>query len=302
MTPRVYEELGFQRLPMAITTNHLYATLRAGGAIEGVNYHDLGKDILRQLPEQLKKPLCIVQDPKNEADIISVISLKDKDNNQIIVPVAYSQKGHQNGTEIDINLVKTVFGKEGFKQWFKNIVNDGRLLYINKKETEPSLRGGLELLQNYINADQTRTTRLPDGFRHSHTAGPTTDEFGFLTENISRYKETVKEKFPELFRPAGERILFKTGNQLTLDYKAPSQNFERQIEVARKAGYVQGVCECMAAVGQEHNLGKRLMTEMNVTRDMVKKYANPKTCKILEQGIFAQKQEHKLEQAQGVRR
>jgi len=68
------------------------------------------------------------------------------------------------------------------------MVNNGGLLYINKKKHEPSLRGGLELLQNYINADQTRTTRLPDGFRHSHTAGPTTDEFGFFTENVSSYK------------------------------------------------------------------------------------------------------------------
>jgi len=302
MTPRVYEELGFQRLPMAITTNHLYATLRAGGAIEGVNYHDLGKDILRQLPEQLKKPLCIVQSSETETDIVSIIGLTDKNGDTVIVPIAQYQKGNLNGAEIDINLVKSLYGKNEFKNWLKETVDDGRLLYINNKKTEPALRGGLESLQNYINADQSRTTRLPDGFRHSLTAGPTTDVFGFLTENVARYKETVKEKFPERFRPVGERILFKTGNQLTLDYNAPSQNFERQIEVARKAGYVQGVCECVAAVGQEHNLGKRLMTEMNVTKDMVKKYANPKTCKILEQGIFAPKQERKLTQTQGVRR
>jgi uncharacterized protein (DUF2345 family) len=84
--------------------------------------------------------------------------------------------------------------------------------------------------------------------------------------------------------------------------QTPAQNMERQLETARKAGYVQGVCECVAAVGNEQNMGKKLMTEMNVTKDMAKKFANPETYKNLEHGIFAQKQEHKLEQTQGVKR
>jgi len=77
--------------------------------------------------------------------------------------------------------------------------------------------------------------------------------------------------------------------------QASAQNFERRLEVARKAGYVQGVCECVAAIGQEQNLGKKLMTEMNITKDMAKKYAKPETYNTLEQGIFAKKQEQNLE-------
>ena len=79
-------------------------------------------------------------------------------------------------------------------------------------------------------------------------------------------------------------------------------SFEKQLELAHKAGYIQGVCECVAAVAEEKNLGKKLLTEMNVTKDVAKKFANPETYKTLEQGIFAQKQEHKLEQMQGVKR
>jgi hypothetical protein len=75
----------------------------------------------------------------------------------------------------------------------------------------------------------------------------------------------------------------------------------REIEIARKAGYVQGVCECVAAIGDDHALGKKLLTEMNVTKDMAKKFASPETYKTLEQGIFAPKTEQKLEQTQGVR-
>jgi hypothetical protein len=84
--------------------------------------------------------------------------------------------------------------------------------------------------------------------------------------------------------------------------KNQTPGIERQLETARKAGYVQGVCECVAVVGNEQNMGKKLLTEMNVTKDMAKKFANPETYKTLEKGIFAQKQEQKLEQTQGVKR
>jgi len=82
----------------------------------------------------------------------------------------------------------------------------------------------------------------------------------------------------------------------------PTQNFEKQLELARKSGYVEGVCECVAAVGNDQNMGKKLLTEMNVNKDMAQKFANPETFKKLEQNIFAQTQEQKLEQTQGVKR
>jgi hypothetical protein len=71
-----------------------------------------------------------------------------------------------------------------------------------------------------------------------------------------------------------------------------------EIVLAKKAGYVQGVCECVAAVGSDYALGKKLLTEMKVTKKLAKEYASPETFKALENGIFAQKQEQKLEHQQ----
>jgi hypothetical protein len=71
-------------------------------------------------------------------------------------------------------------------------------------------------------------------------------------------------------------------------------------QLAKKAGYVQGVCECVAAIGDDHALGKKLLSEMNVTKDMAKKFASPETYKALEQGIFAPQQ--KLEQTHSTKR
>ena len=83
----------------------------------------------------------------------------------------------------------------------------------------------------------------------------------------------------------------------------PAQGFDRQLETAHRAGYVQGVCECAAVVGsREKNLGKKLLTEMNVSKDMAEKYAAPETYKTLEKTFFAPSQGQKLERTHGVRR
>jgi hypothetical protein len=77
-----------------------------------------------------------------------------------------------------------------------------------------------------------------------------------------------------------------------------TSNKSSEIEAAKKAGYVQGVCECVAAIGSDYALGKKLLAEMNVNQDLAKKYANPETLKALESGIFAEKREQKLERQQ----
>jgi hypothetical protein len=84
---------------------------------------------------------------------------------------------------------------------------------------------------------------------------------------------------------------------------------DRQLETAQKTGYVQGVCESVLAFNNEDNrkimtdstmnfLSKKLLSEMNVTKDMAQKFAHPETYKALEQCVFSSKQEQHLEQTQ----
>jgi len=80
-------------------------------------------------------------------------------------------------------------------------------------------------------------------------------------------------------------------------------------QLAKKAGYVQGVCESILAFNTDENrkimseatltfLSKKLLSEMNVTKDMAQKFAHPNTYKALEKCLFTQKQEQQLEQTQ----
>jgi len=61
---------------------------------------------------------------------------------------------------------------------------------------------------------------------------------------------------------------------------------------------VQIVCECLIIIGDDHELGAKLLTEMNVTKEMAREFAKAETYKKLEQGIFASNQEIKLNQRQ----
>ncbi len=69
-------------------------------------------------------------------------------------------------------------------------------------------------------------------------------------------------------------------------------NYDNLKEV-HKIGYIQGVCESVAALGKNFDMGKKLL-------EMAKKFAHPETFKELEQGIFAPQQE--LNRTQGIKR
>jgi len=97
--------------------------------------------------------------------------------------------------------------------------------------------------------------------------------------------------------------------ELNVIHEKDSPVSGRQLETAQKTGYVQGVCESVLAFNTDDNrkimsesamsfLSKKILSEMNVTKDMAQKFANPETYKALEQCVFAPAREQQLEQQQ----
>lgn len=123
---------------------------------------------------------------------------------------------------------------------------------------------------------------------------------GELRKKVNKTGDPLSEKTPAF--KSGYLYGLEQGREFIDALYEREIDYKRQLEASKKAGYVEGVCGCVAAIGDDHALGKKLLTEMYVTRDMAKQYARPETYKTLEQGIFAQKPEQKLEQAQGVKR
>lgn len=131
-----------------------------------------------------------------------------------------------------------------------------------------------------------------------------------LTEKNAVY---IKSKSPEIWgtlqsrprhitEPYINNIATKEDIVKRLFQNSSEKTQESQIQIAKKAGYVQGVCESVTAVGNEHNMGAKLLNEMKVTKDMAQKFAKPETYKNLEQGIFAPIQEQTQEHKKNIKR
>ena len=191
----------------------------------------------------------------------------------------------------DVNIIAVLNGDNKLVSW--NYID-------NEKEVEP--------VYDYLRASGGNCISILSNNEINYRYYEKLARSNFKTErdiflDIVKFNNTTSS-----FEHSFTNINFNWNDHIALNY--PTMHFinrdilqqERLIEAARKIGHVQGVCECVAALGDNYILGKKLLSEMQVIKDMAKKFANPETYKVLEEGIFAQKPEHKLEQTQSVKR
>lgn len=73
------------------------------------HYHGLGKEVYIKAIDSLDKPRVIFKNNTNNEYLILTI-IKDKNNNNVIVPIEIETNTKVNNATIDINRVKTVYG------------------------------------------------------------------------------------------------------------------------------------------------------------------------------------------------
>lgn len=209
MTPPLYQELGFERLPVMITARHVQNIMREEGGT-AVNYHGLTPAMVKQIPEALKKPLLIMQSQRSDSaeDIIAVVSLKDNEGRPIIIPLSPNKKGFFNGIEIDVNLAKTIYGKDRFTNFLQKAVQEKRVLYINEKSQELAIPE-LQLLRNYDsqllyeniaayhNTVKQKNPGIPLLYQKTAYYAGQQSEFDFLNDPVKQSAVAIKEKRPQ---------------------------------------------------------------------------------------------------------
>ena len=239
MTPPIYQEIGFERLPVMITARHLKSVMQDWGSDANVNYHGLSPNIIAQIPEAIKNPLVIMQSQNKEhpEDIIAVVELKDKDNKPIIIPFSPNKKGRDiNNFQIDINLAKTIYGKDKFSKFLENAFNENRILFINEKSRD-IVPPPVQYPRNYKPqlSDKSRVLASP------RVQFPSNQGSQLLYDNIARYRKIVKQKMPDfakLYQAASSEkrsntILFQKSSY----YSRETQKEKRAEDVNKIAGY-----------------------------------------------------------------
>ena len=112
-TPQNLIDLGFEQLPMMITSKHIYTMAKEDGRFKGKDdhYHNLGAEMVRQLPDAIQKPIVTYVQSQNQRRITMITQLTDKFEKPVVVAVEFSGQTNYNQVLIYSNFVTTGYGQ-----------------------------------------------------------------------------------------------------------------------------------------------------------------------------------------------
>lgn len=161
-TPEVWQKIGFNALPVTINQTHIGYALNNTKDTD----HSIGEALLKDLPNQIKNPVAIIQSQSpGHSDRAVVVMEMTHNGKPVVSAVEIDGHGVTNNIRIDSNAMTTLFAKNNILKQLNAAINNTingktELFYWNKKETSALLqRSGLQL-----------PGWLPqDGFVHSIT-------------------------------------------------------------------------------------------------------------------------------------
>ncbi len=147
-TPQVLVSIGIKDLPMYENPSHIRKNILTDR--EAINlgliinskdhYHGLGKTIYIEVINSLDTPRVIFENKKKSNEFLILTMVKDKNDNNIIVPIEIETETKINNLMIDINRVKTIYGynrkNPDLNKYIKDNINANKLekIYEQKKE------------------------------------------------------------------------------------------------------------------------------------------------------------------------
>lgn len=138
-TPKLFVDMGFSKLPIMTTANHVKSIYSAKQTPKDHN-HDLG-ELIKQIPEKLENPLMVITSKTHpDTSVVVILELTDKNNNAVVVPILLD--GTSERGKINAHVMTSAQGRSNaFTELVKNAVdkeNQGipSILYA-QKNAEP---------------------------------------------------------------------------------------------------------------------------------------------------------------------
>lgn len=170
-TPQIFLEAGFEQKPMLYTQKHLHRALQSKDA-DNPHRHGLTLEQIKRLPALLESPVIFADNPSREDAMLVVLCAVDSDKLPIITSVKPDGHGHYEMSDIETNIVLTVFGKKNFDRYFQSALTPDMLLYLSKgKGQELERLAERQLLGNYSSLDLDTIIRRPQCIVNMETAG-----------------------------------------------------------------------------------------------------------------------------------
>lgn len=179
--------LELPKLPMLITANHVYSMAvsrnhakKENRYKKNANYHNLGWDIIKNLPEYINRPVLIIKANNDPADAAFVVVTEEVDHrgDPIIVAIRPHGKGNYLNLEFPTNITLSGYGKESIQNYVAKAKTENRIIYANKKSSRKKNTTSVQFADNILYSD--------------------------YNENLSNFIDIVKNKFKgTIFENAG---------------------------------------------------------------------------------------------------
>lgn len=128
-TPKIMQEIGLNNLPITMTQKHLKTIMNNNGEYKNSNYHDLGIELVKQLPASLSEPLNILQSSTKGDSIVIITDLVDKQDKTIIAIIKKDGTGRINDAFIDSNVLTSAYGRNNYDKFMQDNIAKGNMLY-----------------------------------------------------------------------------------------------------------------------------------------------------------------------------
>lgn len=231
-TTKALKELGWNDLPMLMTNQHVYSTIKTQEEAKKenrfkpkTNYHGLGKGLFTKLQKQLETPAMIIKSNTNEnnADVILVTNVKDNQGNVVIAAIKPNGSGRVKGEHTIANVMLSLYGKKSIQNYVESARKENRIIKVNPDEAVWPMgqsHGGLlhqdysnnlarykEIVKNIISGEGEKyslhVSERAEKLRHSLAETMTTEES--LVEENEQLKKVV-EMLQSEFKPGKKNI------------------------------------------------------------------------------------------------
>lgn len=228
-TPQILvDRAGAQNLPIIMDYSSVYLAAKKAGELPG-HYHDLGADIMAEIPGKLNDPALMVK--LENGRINEVVQLTDKKGNPILVSLELSTVKNLGGSFNAYNLMLTAFGAKG-NYINKLVSNPNNTVLINNLPGATSqVNPQLNKLPGVINEAASGSTNASlDGGspeKTSLSAGVSSEasEASASTTSIPTTVQNVKGEGAE--NTGGGQGRTRNGQYVLEDYESSPKEKER---------------------------------------------------------------------------
>lgn len=229
-TPRALSNiLSLPILPMLGTYTHAYTMALSqqqaqeeGRKTRGLNFHDLGWDMVKNIPDMLNHPAAIIKSNTdvNDSRFVVVTNQVDKNGNPIIAAIAPKGTGQYYSLDVPGSILLSGYGKDSFSNYLNRAKTENRVLWVDKNNHQKQASPGVQFPNALLSGD--------------------------YSNNLAQFKKIVKGEFvgtifQNTFDNDGNRRFSSRDSEYLNLAQNPEENREalsRMVEnAAREAGY-----------------------------------------------------------------